>query len=259
MTGPAGTEAAPRWAVALHRAASRLSTGLPGGPRPLRLATLINLQKGATGPFVLGLMWAYDVWTAAAWAYLAIHGAYGACWLIKDRAFPDRRWEARITLGGAALTFAGVLGLYWVLPWLLLSGAAGPPERPGWLLAVAVAAHTVGLALMLGADAQKYFTLRLRPGLVTDGFYARTRNPNYLGEMILYGSYALVVRHWAAWAILAWVWLGLFLPSMLVKDASLSRHPGWHAWKARTGLLLPRLGRPAAGAALPAGGPPPAT
>ncbi len=236
---------APRWAVGLHRTTTHLATGFLGGPRPVRLATVINLQKGATGPYVLALMWTYGTWTAAAWTYLALHGTYGLCWLVKDRAFPDRRWDVRITLGGAAVAVGAVLGLYWVIPWLLLSGAAGPPDRPGAVLALAVAGHTMGLALMLGADAQKHFTLRHRPGLVTEGFFARTRNPNYLGEMMIYGSYGLLAAHWAAWAILGWVWLGVFLPNMLVKDASLARHAGWAEWKARTGLLLPRLRPPA--------------
>lgn len=245
---PLSAGAAPRWAARLHRVTNQSALGFLGGPRPLRLGTLISVQKGATGPFVLGLMWVYGTWTAAAWTYLALHGGYGVCWLIKDRVFPDPRWEVRITVGGAALALVSVLGLYWVLPWLLVSGAAGPPERPAWLLAVAVSGHTVGLALMLGADAQRYFTLRERAGLITDGFFARTRNPNYLGEMMIYGSYGLLAAHWVAGAILAWVWLGLFLPNMLVKDASLSRYSGWAAWKARTGLLLPRVRPPAAAA-----------
>lgn len=242
----------PRWAAGLQRVTAHLAHDFLGGPRPLRMATLINFQKGGTAPFVLGLMWAYDVWTPAAWTYLALHGTYGFCWLVKDRVFPDPRWEVRITPGGAGMSFALVLGLYWVIPWLLMSGAAGPPERPGGLLAGAVALHTVGLVLMLGADAQKYHVLRLRPGLITDGFFARTRNPNYLGEMMIYGSYALLAAHWAAWAILAWVWLGVFLPNMLLKDASLSRHPGWREYRARTGLLLPRLRRAVAGEPVPA-------
>ena len=46
--------------------------------------------------------------------------------------------------------------------------------------------HQVGSV----ADAQKYFTLRLKRGLITDGMYRYIRHPNYLGEMMLYGSFA---------------------------------------------------------------------
>jgi protein-S-isoprenylcysteine O-methyltransferase Ste14 len=60
--------------------------------------------------------------------------------------------------------------------------------------------------------------------------------------MLVYGSYALLVGHWLPWAVLAWVWLGIFLPNMLLAEASLSRYPEWEAYRARTGFLLPRLG-----------------
>ena len=40
------------------------------------------------------------------------------------------------------------------------------------------------------ADVQKYFVLRAKRGLITDGLFSRSRNPNYLGEMFIYGSFA---------------------------------------------------------------------
>lgn len=235
---------APSWAVAMSRLARYLSTDVGGGPRLLRLSWVINAQKGGTALFVGGLMWAYGNGTPEAWTYLALHGTYGLCWILKDVAFPDPRWQVRVTFGGAFLSFALVLGPYWVAPWLLVSPALQPrPPAPSWLLGATVAIHTFGLALMMAADAQRHFVLRHRQGLITDGMFRWVRRPNYLGEMMVYGSYALLVRHWIPWAILAWVWLGLFLPNMLLTDASLSRHEGWAAYKARTGLLLPRIRR----------------
>ena len=105
---------------------------------------------------------------------------------------------------------------------------------------------------MMGSDAQKYFTLRLRRGLITDGFFVRVRHPNYLGEMVLYASFAWVAGHVLPWLVLAWVWLALFVPNMLGKEASMSRYPEWAAYKARTGMLLPRLRRAPAPAPIPA-------
>ena len=42
-----------------------LSDDFLGGPRAVKLAWVINLQKGGTLPFVLGLMVAFDNFTAA--------------------------------------------------------------------------------------------------------------------------------------------------------------------------------------------------
>ena len=48
----------------------------------------------------------------------------------------------------------------------------------------------LGIWLHHTADTQKYFVLRARKGLITDGLFSRSRNPNYLGEMFIYGSFA---------------------------------------------------------------------
>jgi protein-S-isoprenylcysteine O-methyltransferase Ste14 len=77
--------------------------------------------------------------------------------------------------------------------------------------------------------------------LITDGFFARVRHPNYLGEMLLYGSFAWVSQDPFSWAILFWVWGGLFLPYMLRKEASMSRYEGWKAYTKKASFLIPRF------------------
>jgi protein-S-isoprenylcysteine O-methyltransferase Ste14 len=220
------------------RLRDHLTDDFLGGPKALKFAWVINLQKGGTLPFVPALMWWHDVWTTTAWVYLGLHGSYGLIWLLKDRLFPDPGWEKRITFGGALNAWLFVLGPYWIAPWLIVTQRI---EQPPAVLGGAVLLYAVGVVLMAGADAQKYFVLRARPGLIVDGFFARTRNPNYLGEMMLYASFALLAGHWLPWLVLLWVWGGVFLPNMLRKDARMARHPEWAAYRARTGLLLPRL------------------
>jgi len=235
------------------RVRDHLSSDLLGGPRAVKAAWVIDLQKGATLPFVLGLMWLYDAWTPTAWTYAALHGSYGLCWLLKDRLFPDPSWEKRVTFGAAVAMWALVLGPYWIAPVIIVAGRV---ERPAWVLAAATLVYVLGVVLMMGSDAQKSFTLRVRRGLITDGFFARVRHPNYLGEMLLYASFAWLADHWLPWAVLAWVWASVFVPNMLRKEASMSRYPEWPAYKARTGFLLPAIrGAPAAAAAAPASAP----
>ena len=100
---------APQWAQALNRLTTYLSQDFLGGPRPLALSTVINFQKGLTAPFVLALMALYGNFSTTAWVYLALHGSYGLLWLMKHKAFPDARWERRITLGGALLSFLAAM------------------------------------------------------------------------------------------------------------------------------------------------------
>jgi len=228
-----------RW----RRLTTYLSQDFLGGPRVVKLNWVINVQKGGTLPFVLGLMVWTDTWTVTAWTYLALHGSYGLIWLLKDAVMPDARWQTRITIGGAFMSFALVLGPYWLAPILLV---ADDTQQPPWLLACATIAYATGVVLMMASDAQKHYTLQHRRGLITTGWFARVRHPNYLGEMVLYASFAVVAGHWIPWLVLAWVWLAVFVPNILGKEASMSRYPEWAAYKARTGMLLPRLRRPSA-------------
>jgi protein-S-isoprenylcysteine O-methyltransferase Ste14 len=220
------------------RLRDHLSQDLFGGPRLVKLAWVVNLQKGGTLPFVLALMVATGNFSTTAWTYAALHGSYGLVWLLKDRVFPDPNWEVRVTFGGAAMAWLGVLGPYWFAPVLLVTGHH---EATPATLGLATLLYAVGVVVMVGADAQKYFVLRARRGLITDGFFARVRHPNYLGEMMLYAAFAVVAGHWAPWLVLAFVWSAVFLPNMLRKEASMARYSEWAAYRARTGLLLPRL------------------
>jgi protein-S-isoprenylcysteine O-methyltransferase Ste14 len=223
------------------RLRDHLSDDFLGGPKVIKLAWAINLQKGGTLLFVAALMVVTQISTPTAWTYLALHGSYGLLWLLKERVFPDPGWQKKVTVAGAVNSWLLVLGLYWLAPVLLV---VHKHEAPPWLLASATILYALGVGLMFGSDAQKFFVLKLKRGLITDGFFARVRHPNYLGEMMIYGSFALVAGHWIPWLVLAWVWTGLFLPNMLQKEHRMARHPGWATYRARTGMLLPRL-RPA--------------
>jgi protein-S-isoprenylcysteine O-methyltransferase Ste14 len=231
-----GRHPAPAWARWLFAKTEYLISDLGGGPRTLRIDQAINAQKLVTVLFIYGLMHWFDNFSLAAWVYLGLHGTYGYTWLVKDLAFPNAAMAKRMTPAGV-LAFYALLGpAYWCLPWLFLSRHIDPS---GPVLFIAVAMHTLGVAWMVAADLQKNCVLRYRKGLIADGVFAYTRNPNYLGEVMIYASYALLVAHWLGWLVLAAQFFLLFLPRMLVKEASISRHPGWAEYKARSGLLIP--------------------
>ncbi|HEY9883970.1 MAG TPA: DUF1295 domain-containing protein [Thermosynechococcaceae cyanobacterium] len=203
----------------------------------MKIKHAINLHKGLTAAIVVGLMLAYQNFTLGPWIYLALHGSYGFLWLLKDRLYPDKQWEQVIPLGTGVFTFA-LLGLYWVPPFLLISRGTVPPLP---LVAGAIALNILGVFLHFVSDAQKYYTLKYRAGLITEGLFARCRNTNYLGEVLIYLSFALLAQHWLPFAILALFISLVFVPNMLKKDRSLSRYPDFATYQARSGLLLPQL------------------
>ncbi len=205
----------------------------------------INLHKGSTALVVLAMMFAYDNVAIAPCIYLALHGSYGILWLIKDRIYPDKQWEEELSLPMGITTFL-ILGSYWVAPWLLISSGVTVPVGA---IAAAVALNLLGVFLHYTSDAQKYYTLKYHQGLITEGFFARCRNTNYLGEVLIYGSFALLSWHWIPFVILGVFTSLLFVPNMLKKDKSLSRYAEFEAYRDRSGLILPKLlpSAPAAG------------
>ena len=240
---PTHATPAPAWAVGMRKFTDYLSKDFLGGPRPWKFAWIINFQKGGSFFFFGFLIWYYQNTSTAAWVYLALHGGYGLVWLIKDLTFPDPNWQIKITIGAGINAFAAVLGLYWVFGWLLISRTSQPvyplPEAVWFALCISLC--LLGSVIMIAADAQKFYTLRLQRGLITDGMHRWVRHPNYLGEMMIYGSFAMLAWHWFPVLVLAWVWLGLFAVNMVMKEASMSRYPDWAAYKKRSWWLIPFL------------------
>jgi protein-S-isoprenylcysteine O-methyltransferase Ste14 len=203
----------------------------------MQLRYVINLHKGLTPVVVAALMWIYGNGSVAAWVYLALHGTYGLLWLLKDWIYPDRQWQQPVGLGMAIAGWA-VLALYWLAPFLLISSGV---EVSAPILAGAVALNILGVFLHYVSDAQKYYTLRYHKGLIDDGLFARSRNTNYLGEILIYVSFALLSMHWQPFVVLAGFFFAIFLPNMRRKDESLSRYDDFEAYRERSGLLLPKL------------------
>jgi steroid 5-alpha reductase family enzyme len=138
---------------------------------------------------------------------------------------------------GFVFVFVPLAG-YYMAPYLLISRHV--MLAPAYI-AFALATYIVGIFLHYVSDAQKYFTLKAHKELITSGLFARTRNPNYLGEILIYLAYAMLSLHWLPFAIEgAWI-VGFFWPNMIAKDRSMARYPGYAAYKARTSMLLPRL------------------
>eukprot|EP00455_Lapot_gusevi_P053360 TRINITY_DN830_c0_g1_i1.p1 TRINITY_DN830_c0_g1~~TRINITY_DN830_c0_g1_i1.p1 ORF type:complete len:264 (+),score=87.75 TRINITY_DN830_c0_g1_i1:52-792(+) len=215
-----------------------IQSDLPPGPKFIPMRWYVNFQKCCTGLYVLALMYAYNNFSLAAYLYLALHGTYGLCWFIKELIFPDPSWMRPVTVSSMLAGWAIVLGPYWIPGYIVVSQNVDvTPLRA----CVCVVLHTLGVVTMIGADCQKFFTLKYKKGLISEGWFARSRNINYLGEMMLYSTYAILAQHIVPWIVLTYVWILLFLTNMVYKDISLSKKEGWAKYKAQSGFLFPKL------------------
>ena len=204
----------------------------------LKWRHFINLHKAMTPFVVLSLIWWFKTETFGAYLYIAMHSTYAMCWLMKELWYPDRSWMQPISFVWCVLGFFGMMIAYWASPFLICRANHEPSNLA---VLVSVSSFGFGLFFTYGSDCQKHFTLKLKKGLITDGFFTWTRNPNYLGEIMIYSGFAGVSGSIYPFLFLAGVIAFLFYPNMLRKDQSMSRHEEFKAYKERTGLLIPHF------------------
>ncbi|MBA3545686.1 MAG: DUF1295 domain-containing protein [Nannocystis sp.] len=199
----------------------------------------IDTHKGSNAVAIVAMMAYFDAWhNETAWVYLALHGTYGLLWIAKSAVFPDKQWERPVSWALGLQTWA-FLTLYWVSPYLITSRDL---HAAPWLLGLCVAMWGVGIWLHFVSDMQKHMHLKLAPGtLLTEGLWRRCRNPNYLGELLVYLPFCLLGMHWAPMLVLGTALFGIWLPNMLRKDRSLARYPAFAEWKRGSWLLVPYL------------------
>jgi hypothetical protein len=91
--------------------------------------------------------------------------------------------------------------------------------------------------------------------LATTGPYAHTRNPLYLGSMLIAFGFAAASASWAILVALAVLFAAIYIPTILGEEAYLREHfPGFGAYAAEVPRLLPRLTAARVGAAADGGG-----
>ena len=179
----------------------------------------------------------YKNYSIAAWVYLSLHGTYGILWLLKEKIFPDPYFKEKINFITSITGFI-FLGSYWIAPFILISSQKSVSNP---IIAASISINIIGVFLHFASDAQKYFTLRIQKELIRDGFFKNIRNTNYLGEILIYLSFAILSMSYIPFAILALFFFVVFLPRMIKKDKSLTKYSSFKEYKQISGLLFPKI------------------
>ena len=211
---------------------------IPPGPKFIPMRYHANIHKGSMFFYILGLMWYFDNFTMGAYLYLALHGSYGFFWLLKDIMYPDPGFCKPATVMSFLMPWPIALIPYMFIPyWMVTERPHVSNER----MLVALMLYMNGVMLMMLTDSAKYLVLKERRGLITHCMHAWSRNMNYVGEQMLYSSFAVLVQKWEVWAIYAYMWGIIFTIRMSVKDYSLGKKVGWDEYKAKTWIFVPKL------------------
>ena len=167
-----------------------LTHDIPPGSPWIPMHYVINANKGTMMIYLFGIMCYFDNFSLSAWMYLALHGNYGIVWFIKDRTFPDS-FESLCTTLSFLVPLPTVLIPYYFIGYWMMSGTENRDPSPERIF-VAIQLYCLGVVFMVLTDAQKYLVLRERRGLITHCMMGWSRNMNYVGEMMLYASFAVL-------------------------------------------------------------------
>jgi len=203
----------------------------------LKRRYFINAHKICTPLVLTLLMIYYDNYEIGALVYLALHGTYCVNWCLKELMFPDKSFDETASI---PVFISGCFGIsqYWCAGYLVISRATNPHYLT---IFIAIFLNILGTFLHFGSDAQKYYLLSERKQLITNGFFAVSRNMNYFGEILNYVSFAMLSEHVLPFIMLVDMVLIVYIPNMIKKDKSLQKYKEFKDYKERTYFLVPYI------------------
>jgi protein-S-isoprenylcysteine O-methyltransferase Ste14 len=113
--------------------------------------------------------------------------------------------------------------------------------RPTWqFLALGVVLILPGLLIRALASGH----VRKNEALAASGPYAYTRNPLYLGSLLMGVGFAVAGRSWWVGAVLVVMFFAIYLPVIRDEEAFLrAKFPEFEEYARRVPRMLPRIGR----------------
>lgn len=207
----------------------------------LALVLTPNLDARAVLLAVLVMVWAGRLGSFLFWRV----SRYGG-----DDRFDDRKTLPRFLL---VWTMQGLwVTLTAAAAWVAITSEARQPI--GWLTVVGVLVWLAGFAVEVVADLQKT-RFKADPAnegqFIQTGLWAKSRHPNYFGEILLWTGVAIV----AAPALTGWQWVAmvspLFVTLLLTKvsgvplleekaDRRWGGQPEYERYKRETPVLIPK-------------------
>jgi protein-S-isoprenylcysteine O-methyltransferase Ste14 len=111
--------------------------------------------------------------------------------------------------------------------------------RPTWL-SIALGLIVVAPGLLVRALASGH--VRKNESLATSGPYAYTRNPLYLGSLLIGVGFAIAARSWWVGVALIAMFFAIYLPVIRDEEAFLrQKFPEFEEYARRVPRMLPRL------------------
>lgn len=221
------------------------------------ISVTVDTFKGLTPLVILLMIFLYreapynSLTNPVAWAYFGTHGSYGVLWASKTFFdFGDFKQKGSLI----SHTFTALLLLIYWIPIYLICSRTTPV--PVWVIGPGVFLYGLGVFWHFVSDVHKSVFLEFRSkikkelgddhklvdNLLKSKLWKYSRNPNYFGEMCIYGSFAVLSYHWLTFVLFGSIMLLMWRSLMVRKDKSLSRFgKEFEDYKKTSSFFLPKL------------------
>lgn len=221
------------------------------------ISVTVDTFKGVTPLVILAMMYWFRsapynaLSNPVAWAYFGTHGSYGLLWASKNLlSFGDFHQIGSLV---AHVLTAGLLIIYWIPIYLICSRTS---PAPVWIIGPGVFLYGCGVFWHFVADMQKTMFIEFRTkvkkelgedskvvdNLLKTKLWKHSRNPNYFGEMCIYGSFCVLSYHWLPFVLFGSIMVVMWGKLMQKKDKSLSRFgPEFDEYKKSSAFFFPRV------------------
>ena len=220
----------------------------------------VDTFKGLTPLVILLMMYLYReapynaLSNPVAWTYFGTHGSYGILWASKNYfSFGDFNQKGSLI---AHILTVIILVVYWIPIYIICSSTT---HAPVWVIGPSVLMYSFGVFWHFVADMQKTVFIELRAkmnkefgessttgalggNILRSKLWKHSRNPNYFGEMLIYGSFCMLSFHWLPCLLFGTIMLLLWRSLMEKKDKSLSRFgKEFDQYKASSSFFFPKF------------------
>lgn len=217
----------------------------------------VDTFKGLTPIIILIMMFIFrqapfnSFSNPVAWAYFGTHGSYGVLWASKN-FFSFGDFHQKGSLIAHVLTML-LLIIYWIPIYLICSRTT---PAPVWIIGPGVFLYGYGVFWHFVADMHKTIFLEFRSkvkkelgednklanNILMTKLWKHSRNPNYFGEMCIYGSFCVLSFHWLPFVLFGSIMLLMWRKLMEKKDKSLSRFgKEFDEYKKTSSFFFPRI------------------
>src|SRR5580698_7256203 len=148
------------------------------------------------------------------------------CWWPTRRRLRMAEWSRAAKRIRVPLGFAFAVLYFWL-------------ARPTWKF-LALGAVLIAPGLLIRALASGH--VRKNESLATSGPYASTRNPLYLGSLLIGVGFALAARSWWVGVVLVLMFFAIYLPVIRAEEKFLrEKFPEFEEYARRVPRMLPKI------------------